>query len=472
MRFLKFYFPFIRLTPITCLFLLTSCGIFDPDKKNSEYSDYSYNPYFFATSVIGDTIVQKKELSAYSISKYPNIQHLKSSTGSSEFRMIALGGGFTFGVRDGGIFNYSLETSYPKLIANQMGVNFRSPKFKDTEFNGIGRLVNTTENPTNGPIPKQKVVKNNLGFATNGFINPFEGQTDNYYFVMSRDFAFSYDLVYKWFVGGDNKKDIKYKLEKGLEKFDFAIIDAGLDTDFFSYKAKYYAQNIPSYLPENTEAGIKFNNGYPIPVYFPYLGSSKVVLVKTPLPKYLPYFKDLYRNEYKQLLEEIGTKSLYIAETPSSVNLNGYFNSNVILPSSFADSLLSKAVKVKSKPGLKKDNPIRLYATKNAGYNSKEVEKSYEELYSNYDSWTQRTSTKNNWVIVDLNILYQKINEGTFVTNDGVKVDPKWPKGNFFSSDGIYPTAFGQAIIANEVIKVINAKYGVNIELIRTKEFL
>ena len=74
--------------------------------------------------------------------------------------------------------------------------------------------------------------------------------------------------------------------------------------------------------------------------------------------------------------------------------------------------------------------------------------------------------------LVVINSLYTKILAGGYVTDDGVKVDASYPKGNFFSSDGIYPTAFGQAVIANEVIKTINNFYKTNIPLINTKEFL
>ena len=59
-----------------------------------------------------------------------------------------------------------------------------------------------------------------------------------------------------------------------------------------------------------------------------------------------------------------------------------------------------------------------------------------------------------------------------YTTDDGVKVDPSWPNGNFFSTDGINPSAFGQSIIANEAIKALNKQYGMDIPLISTREYL
>lgn len=40
----------------------------------------------------------------------------------------------------------------------------------------------------------------------------------------------------------------------------------------------------------------------------------------------------------------------------------------------------------------------------------------------------------------------------------------------FFSLDGMYPSAIGQAMIANEVIKTINKAYNMDIPLISIRE--
>lgn len=77
-------------------------------------------------------------------------------------------------------------------------------------------------------------------------------------------------------------------------------------------------------------------------------------------------------------------------------------------------------------------------------------------------------AARHNVPVVDLQAIYGKIASGGYVTDDGVKVDPSFPGGNFFSADGLYPSAFGQAVIANEWIKVLNQQYGLTIPLIKT----
>jgi hypothetical protein len=59
-----------------------------------------------------------------------------------------------------------------------------------------------------------------------------------------------------------------------------------------------------------------------------------------------------------------------------------------------------------------------------------------------------------------------------YVTHDGVFVNASVKGGNFFSNDGIYPSPFGNSIIANEYIRTLNGAYGFSIPFIPTKEYL
>ena len=81
-------------------------------------------------------------------------------------------------------------------------------------------------------------------------------------------------------------------------------------------------------------------------------------------------------------------------------------------------------------------------------------------------------ASKIGYPIVDLFTLYKNIERGGFFTRDGVEVKGQWPGGNFFSADGITISAFGQSVITNEVIKIINSFYKSDIPYISTREFL
>ena len=84
-----------------------------------------------------------------------------------------------------------------------------------------------------------------------------------------------------------------------------------------------------------------------------------------------------------------------------------------------------------------------------------------------YNDWFIKKFAKDyGYPIVDFYSVYKKIMAGQYVSEDGFRIDPSFPNGNFFSADGIYPSAIGQAVLANEVIKVFNAAYGMQIPLI------
>ncbi|MBO0950626.1 hypothetical protein [Fibrella forsythiae] len=87
-----------------------------------------------------------------------------------------------------------------------------------------------------------------------------------------------------------------------------------------------------------------------------------------------------------------------------------------------------------------------------------------------YNEQVRTMAKKLNLALVDLNAIYKRIHLGSYTTDDGLKIDGA-PKGNFFSSDGTYPTAIGQAVIANEVIKALNSTYQSRIPLINIREF-
>jgi hypothetical protein len=70
--------------------------------------------------------------------------------------------------------------------------------------------------------------------------------------------------------------------------------------------------------------------------------------------------------------------------------------------------------------------------------------------------------------VVDIKTMYEQIHKGDYVSESNKKVTDSV----FFSSDGIYPSAYGQALIANECIKTINNFYKTTIPLIQTSYYL
>ena len=64
-----------------------------------------------------------------------------------------------------------------------------------------------------------------------------------------------------------------------------------------------------------------------------------------------------------------------------------------------------------------------------------------------------------------------RVADGQITIGKNIPVNGKFG-GNFFSSDGIYPSTIGQAFIANEVIKAINLQFKSKIQPIIIEKYL
>lgn len=71
--------------------------------------------------------------------------------------------------------------------------------------------------------------------------------------------------------------------------------------------------------------------------------------------------------------------------------------------------------------------------------------------------------------VVDLDSFMNKIYNETTIS--GIDFTAEMVKGAFFSLDGLHPTDRGQAMVANEFIKVINQKYGARLPELNITEY-
>ncbi|MCD8538330.1 MAG: hypothetical protein LRY55_00115 [Leadbetterella sp.] len=189
------------------------------------------------------------------------------------------------------------------------------------------------------------------------------------------------------------------------------------------------------------------------------------ILINGADSRLMPYYQKSYADELVAMAERHGIFKL------RGLVDNGVLKRSYIFGNAEIDSLISPNVNVNLKKGFSYNTPeigtmgsgVLVYKT------------AFENIGKRFDIDNRAVAIYAralNVPLFDINELYKKINEGRMVTDDGVQVSAKWPGGNFFSSDGIRPTAFGHAVIANEIIKVMNAYYRTRIPLVNTREFL
>ena len=447
------------------------------------------HPEHFKYSTTGDTIVLYKTPKKTKPSKVANLKNIENADRKGKpFRLVVFGGSLAAGVRDGGLFNEGMETSFGSLLANQMGIDFKNPLFDAEDYNGYGRLEPTSFNPTRGPIPKVKNVTNNSGVdltkkEANGdvVIKKTMVEYDNYAFPYS---SFIGRGETKLYITGESTNITPFEKRMGNPNLN-AEIKAGKTFDFFIMEVP--KQDFYIGLSDNSEENKKhfdkiteFDNLNPPsfsllglgvwPYYYNFFKKTQRIKAKGIILNYvdesqIPFYNQDYKKELSNIISKYQLKELYISNSDKVDKFDVTWLSNYNNVYGFAafDSLLSPVVNINLKPGLLMTNPT--YFTGINRTNSMiDTEKKNQTLAS--------FATGLSYPIVDLFSLYKSVSLGNLITNDGIKVDGKWPRGNFFSSDGIHPSAFGQAVITNEIIKVINNYYKTDIPFINTRDFL
>jgi hypothetical protein len=448
----------------------------------------------------GDTIVLYKEPKKNKkTSEAKGLIKLKDAIDKDKkLKMAAFGGGAASGFRDGGYFNEGIETSYPVLVARQMNIDFKQPKFNSSDYNGVGRMVKSNENYTGGPVIKYKLANNNTAILQSddksiklkGSVN---SEVDNFsYFNMTAEALFQSTLTSDASYGAENAvNQTNFYLEAQLyrrifDKKQKSTILTKLKTKKYDLLLMNFGEITKGHLPQSYNIPFgKFNyidqkefiftdEKLNTDSYYLSKIDGDVRIIRTlydnnlihkgvlfNIPNYwgLPYFNSIGIDDIERVL---GSQSV-------SLETVGFYQNNQekvqFIPVAQIDSLLSPKVNIALKAGVYPNPSI----SRESYILSR---KSQYDRFIKYDEKIDMLAQKYNLAKVDLLSLYQKVLKGGYVTENGILVDPSWPDGNFFSLDGIYPTAFGQAIIANETIRAINNTYGTEIPLIDTRNFL
>ncbi|NBA88781.1 hypothetical protein GVN16_23605 [Emticicia sp. CRIBPO] len=405
--------------------------------------------------VLGDTLVMYKEIKLHDRPlKKPDLSKLKNDLipelNGKSLRYVAIGGSISAGYRDGGYFNEGIMTSFPNLVARQMGIEkFEQPLFEPSDYNGFGRIVRTEFNPSGGPAPKFKRSTNNLGIlGVSGDklipkkIKKSRFEIDNWASPNISLHGFNFPMT---------------EIGSYHDRMDFEVDMIMLD-EYTKQKMDIFTMEFCDNVFYNASvSGISpFDNGRPGGTEPPLLTLLKIYekegrkgcIANIPDPGGFPYFNFITKSQLKK-----GLGGLYLDWISDRINEEEYR----VLPSARMDSIASPKVHM----SMKKAPNYALTSLTNLTY--------YTDQYnSNIVSFAKATR----YPVVDLKSLYAKILGGKYITEDGVRIDPSYPNGNFFSVDGIYPTALGQAVIANEFIKTLNAYYQLEVPLVPTKAYL
>ena len=80
-----------------------------------------------------------------------------------------------------------------------------------------------------------------------------------------------------------------------------------------------------------------------------------------------------------------------------------------------------------------------------------------------YNASIQAIADAKGLALVDVNTLYNQVNNGGIVAN-GQTMTSSFITGGMFSLDGVHPSPRGNALISNKFLEAINSKYGSNLQ--------
>ena len=324
------------------------------------------------------------------------------------FRYVAIGASLTAGVRDGGWFNDGMTTAYPNLIARQMGLT----DFKQPLFDDKEFNGYGQKLPvTNSQMPVYKAVSNNIAFKPQGVemvLSPFAGTQLDNFAVPN--------LLHS--AVANNLSSIsglstyyKLYLKRVLDVNYTTILDRVEKNKFSFYSIEDYTQEL---------------------IRFAQTGNFRQIYI--------------YDENSSYANNTTGGIEYFYVNIPNLKNTKGFLiNVPMIL-----------------------DIPYFKDSTKYGGKRPS-IDISLLHLYEGiFNKHINFIGNRYSVPVVDIKNLYEQIHKGDYVSESSKKVTDSV----FFSSDGIYPSAYGQALIANECIKTINSFYKTTIPLIQTDYYL
>ncbi|MGZ3763063.1 MAG: SGNH/GDSL hydrolase family protein [Mucilaginibacter sp.] len=412
----------------------------------------------------------------------PEINTPKPSAGSADFsRYISLGNSLTAGYADGGLYRQGQLNSYPSIIAQQMqavgGGAFTQPLFSTDQANGSGYLklsgFNADGTPITTPVTTNLAVRGVQaipGFGNVILYTKYSGDINNYG------------------VPGIKLLHITYQPYGNLNGF--------------------YERLLPGVAGTNTTAYLDFVMAKPFTFFSNWLGNNDALGYATSggagdVLTDKPTFAYLY-NVLISTLTAKGQKG--VVGTVPDVTSIPYFNTvtvgavlgavqkaNPAVKAIFINALVSGTTYA-PRPATAKDLIVLTFPTSKIGqpvvtpygtlpygltpytpidnqYVLDENEVALTQSYVQYYNQTIKAiAAAKGLAVFDAYTFLNDIKKNGLVVN-GVSLSSNYISGGIFSLDGVHLTPRGYAIVANEFIKAINAKYGSSIPLANISDF-
>ncbi|WP_276498566.1 SGNH/GDSL hydrolase family protein [Pontibacter litorisediminis] len=440
----------------------------------------------------------------------PEIDTPSSSAGTADFSSyVAVGNSLSAGYADNGLTLPGQQASLPAILARQFekvgGGEFEQPLFPEDKPNGSGYLklagftpqgqpitqpvtsdlavrgqneagaplyTKYTDNVNNLAIPGIKTADiKTVGYGSTQGNSYFERLTDNpgqtyLQYVQAQAQAANHTFFSVWMAendvlgyatsGGAFETDNRYKITP-VADFD-ANFDELLDV-LTADNQKGVLITVPDVtsVPFFTTLGpsikqVLDTNGIPGMVALTGSGRDRTQIAAAQIGAaengvYFPLTASAYAGLIGQRTGKYW-RDLARQLSPSQ--------SEVVVNLTLTNILANYAIDTTAMFGLSMGNPLPSALVLDLTEQAK-----IKAATEAYNQIIKAQATARDLALFDANAYFKSIRGGFAVNNVGYS--PAFITGNLFSLDGIHPTPRGYAVVANEVIDAINAKYNANV---------
>jgi len=389
-----------------------------------------------------------------------------NSSGSANFStFISVGDSYTQGLQDGGLHNEhgQQDNSYPAIIAKQMGTTFIQPTVSGT---GSGYMHLAYRND------KIEVIK---AFDIKITDNDPEAIMYDPTFTTWADKTITYNNLA---LGGLNVRNIV-----NMSPAEFVYLGNGaggglawngvtgepitpygrfLDWGTSSNKIEYIehvkksnATFFTNWLGINDVLGWVKNGGDD---FFGFSIKTTPSEFRQKYDTVLTVFKNMGAQGVCANIHDFTQSPFFTTVTLAAVKKDIWIKEGAdttIIRKATTDDLLllSSSSLIAKGDGLTQSNPLphqQVLDRDEVVIARNYIQQLNNEIYA--------SATAHGYAVVDMYAYMDKLNKG--MTYDGVALSVKYIEGGAYSLDGLHPNSRGNAMIANEFIRVINATFG------------
>lgn len=355
-------------------------------------------------------------------------------------KYISIGGSLVAGYTNGGLYRDGQLTSFPNLIAQQAGVTFDQALFSIEQENGTGYLTTSINNST---IIFDKIINKSAIITTNPLtLTKYSGSLNNYGVVGLR-----MSDMGKVGLGNTKIQDFNPYFERIIPvgKEDYTYSDFIKESNPTFFLASIGENDLLAFATSGGQTPMTATSGFSLNcqklLTALVANNAQGIITNVVNITDLPYF-NFY--SFAELAKNSGVSDIYITT-----------GNGIVRAATANDKILLDAIPNvgKNKKGFSATFPLSPQEVLD-----KDEINVIASLLSDYNGVLKYEAEKRNITFFDLKGLYTQIKNQTYSAN-GIQFDNSLMKGGFFSLDGLNPTPRGSAVIANEMIKVINEKY-------------